>query len=144
MVEPLFDVRPKFAEDIGNRTGGQRHRAALKAGTNDAVVLGLPGSGNESAPESTGNAPYRHCPASMIGVHDERLRESAANSSRDSGLPGRKVPGIFPPQRPHAKGDGVCHSALAHAGPEAITIGIPPLPPFRGMISCLADSGYHS
>ena len=82
MVEMLFDVRPKFADDIGNRTGGQRDRAALKAGPNDAVALGLPGPGNESSPKSSGNAPYCHRPASMIGVHDERLRESAPNSSR--------------------------------------------------------------
>lgn len=142
MVEMLLDVRPKFANYIGNRTGGQRDRAALNAGPNDAVVLGMPGSGNESAPQSSGNAPDCHRPASIIGVHDERLRESASNSSQDSCLPGRKVPGIFPPQRPHAKRDGVFHSALAHAGLEAIAIAIPPTPPFHGTISSLVDSGY--
>ena len=107
MVETLFDVRPKFADDIGNRTAGQRHRAALNARPNEAVALGLPGSGNESAAKSSGNAPYCHRPASMIGVHDERLRESTLNSSRGSCMPGRKVPGIFPPQRTHAKRNGV-------------------------------------
>ena len=81
LVETLFHVWPIFADDIGNRAGGQRHRAAPKSGPNNTVALGLPGSGNESAPKSSGDAPYRHRPASLIGVSDERLRESVSNSS---------------------------------------------------------------
>ena len=57
MVEMPSDVRPKFPDDIESRIGGQRERAALNAGPKDAVAAGLPGSGNESATKSPGNAP---------------------------------------------------------------------------------------
>ena len=84
-----------------------RDIATLDARPHDAVDLRLPGPGDECAPKSSGNAPDCHRPASRIGVHYERLRESAPNSSRGACLAGRKVPGIFAPQRPHAKRDGV-------------------------------------
>ena len=57
MVDMLFDVRPKFADDIGSRIGGERQRAALNARPKDAVAVGLPGPRNESSSKCSGYAP---------------------------------------------------------------------------------------